>query len=243
MKLLFENWRRYLNESYQDRAAEAFRETIEAEDKLLFYEWLVNDLKDEAFIKWIEIHQARAQWVAPRNASWDPYDTTIHMMPMTIKSPSDACNDYLYLNGTTYGASKFEQDRRKETGEAWSEEINHEFWEEGEKLTKQFQADRKEITEHLNQIKVKFPYDLFAEFDCKEKMSLLDELVRQVRNCPYQTYSGPVAEAKSAKYTQSKLTPYEKCVIEFQHKASAEAEMERLPRFEARTPDSQDGET
>ena len=97
--------------------------------------------------------------------------------------------------------------------------------------------------EHLKQVKVKFPYELFAEFDCKEKMSLLDELVRQVVDCPYQTYSGPVAEAKSAKYTQSKLTPYEKCVIEFQHKAAAEAEIESLPRFDERTPDSQDGET
>ena len=225
MKLLFENWRKHLNEEKIE---------IEAEDKLLFYEWLVNDLKDETFIKWIEIHQERAKWVAPREGYLNPAEREYIWHPWELKKPSDACT-LRHLFDMPPGLTKAARAASEKAGVRWSREVEEEVWAAGEARLEQFNAAHKEILEHLEQIKVKFPYDLFAEFDCKQKMEHLDELVKSVVRCPYQTYSGPVSEVLSTKSLQNEPTPYEKCIKEFQDQSSAESEIEELDPYRWRS--------
>ena len=212
---------------------------IEAEDRFLFYEWLVKDLKDEAFIKWIEIHQEWAKWYAPRHGNYDSFFRETDHTPMDLEKPSDACK--LPLWRWPAGAEIYARPEWERAGKKWTTEVSNKFYAEANALTEQFIAAHKEILEHLEQVKVKFPYDL-SEFDCKQKMEHLDELVKSVVRCPYPTYSGPVSEVLSTKSSQNEPTSYEKCIKKLNKEAAlqaaTDAEIKSLLRRRARTPDS-----
>jgi len=228
MKLIMEGWRDWVGLGKKVEPEEEVIESgIQDEDKLIFYEWLVSDLKDEAFIKWIEIHQERAKWVAPRNAWVDPYDREVMMRPLELKRPRDACK--VDLTGMPWGTSEVEKQEARVAGQKWTTEMSNKFWQEGKKLTEQFNAAYEEIEEHLAEIKFKFPYDVFAGLDCKQKMEHLDQLVELVIICPYPPdHSGPLSEILSTKNLQNKPTPYEACIIEFKQRHDASAEVERV---------------
>jgi len=232
MKLIMESWRDWVG---LGKKAEPEEEVIESgvqdEDKLIFYEWLVSDLKDQAFIKWIEIHQERAKWVAPRNAWVEPYDRAVMMRPIELKRPRDACK--LDLSKIPWGTGMLDHEKRSYATVSLSgpsvKMIKDKFWQEGKKLTEQFNAAYEEIEEHLAEIKFKFPYDVFAGLDCKQKMEHLDQLVELVIICPYPPdHSGPLSEILSTKNLQNKPTPYEACIIEFKQQHDAAAEVERV---------------
>ena len=239
-----ENWRQYLNEEEDI--------DIEQEDRFLFYEWLTNEIKDKLFKNWIKIHQRRARYVAPRYGIWDPYDRTAELYPEKIEKPSDACSFSLYnIDGAVLYAMR--QYIEKEQGlyqyaiqnpedshnlgidpyapfkSTWDTNKANKAYHEANELLEIFDNSYKEIKMHLDEIKLKFPYDLFAEFDCQEKMKRLDFLVAKTIECPYTPdYSMSVSEVLSTKNLKGAPTPYEKCVIEFEARTSAEDEIKKI---------------
>ena len=219
MKLLMENWRKYLNE---EEVAD-----VDQEDRYLFYEWLTNEIKDEPFKNWIKIHQERAKYVAPRFGIWDSHDRTADLYPKKIENPSDACSFSLY---NIDGAELYAMRQYIETGsDVWDRDKANQVYHEAKQLLEKFNNSYKKIKRHLDEIKLKFPYDLFWEFDCQEKMKRLDFLVNKTIECPYPPdYSMTVSEVLSTKNLKGAPTPYEKCVIEFKMRDDAEAEVETV---------------
>ena len=219
MKLLMENWRKYLNE---EEVAD-----VDQEDRYLFYEWLTNEIKDEPFKNWIKIHQERAKYVAPRFGIYDSSGRATYLYPKKIEKPSDACSFSLY---NIDGAELYAMRQYIETGsDVWDRDKANKAYHEANELLEKFKNSYKKIKMHLNEIKLKFPYDLFWEFDCQEKMKRLDFLVNKTIECPYPPdYSMTVSEVLSTKNLKGAPTPYEKCVIEFKMRDDAEAEVETV---------------
>ena len=226
MKLLFENWRKYLNEAISPYGAQwkAMAKSIKQEDRYIFYEWLTNEAKDGLFKNWIEIHQERGKYVAPRYGYYDPYYGS-EWAPREIKKHSDACK--LGLNSVPHGATEY----AKKYGNfpTWDRGVENKVYAIEKELAENFTKAEKEIAMHLHKIKLKFPYDVFPEFDCKEKMMLLDILVHEVISCPYPPeYSMADYEMLATENLEGSRTPYEKCAIEFNNRTSAEDEINRI---------------
>tara|TARA_R100001163_G_C4981142_1_gene137237 strand:+ start:69 stop:737 length:669 start_codon:yes stop_codon:yes gene_type:complete len=203
---------------------------VDQEDRYLFYEWLTNEIKDELFKNWIKIHQERAKYVAPRFGIWDSSDRTANLYPKKIEKPSDACSFNLYnIDGAVpYARTQFDKEEQALKG-VWDRDKANKAYQEANELLEIFHNSYKEIKMHLNEIKLKFPYDLFWQFDCQKKMKRLDFLVNKTIECPYPPdYSMTVSEVLSTKNLKGAPTPYEKCVIEFKMRDDAEAEVETV---------------
>lgn len=223
MKLIMENWRKYLKEEEEKDM------DISQEDKFLFYEWLTSEIKDGLFKNWIEIHQKRARYVAPRYGDYYEASRESWLSPRKIEKPSDACTFDLY---NTHGADHYAEQQSADG--TWDRERSNKAYYESKELLEKFRNSHEEIKTHLDKIKLKFPYDIFPELDCREKMKRLDRLVIEAVWCPYPPdYSMTVSErlsAKNLKKIEGEPTPYEKCVIKFKNRKDAEDEVPDLPR-------------
>ena len=215
MKLLMENWREFLNERNTFHGEIAIKD----DDRLLFYEWLVNDLKDEDFKKWIKTHQERAKYLPP-NQAWDD---TYRWAPRTGTNPLSATERALCPLAPTY-VDSFGQ----ENGPGPTPLSDHP--RKADELRARFLRERISIARHLKEIKIKFPYDVVPELSCEQKMEYLDKLVEWIIFCPYPpTREGDqsISEVLSnfTKYGANEPTPYEKCTADFRARQGAEEEV------------------
>ena len=209
---------------------------LEAEN--VFYDWLVNDIKDNVFIKWIKTHAERAEWVAPRHAVYqyrgatDGSDSEYKAnesgkcMPKKIQS----LQDYISLGGEICDLDLFTP-HKCEPGSTWKWTTSQDGRPgppDAVDASKQYPREYWATSRHINKIKIKFPYDVDPEADCAQKMKLLDEIVKRIIICPPPRNGGALQEWTEKIGSETQFTPYEVCTIELTATSATEKEMAAL---------------
>jgi len=214
MKLLFENWRKYLNESSEShrdwqwlatlrKELGSSQEDVDPEAINLFHEWLVYDVKDKVIIDWIQAHKERIKYMGPRRRYRDPHLRRHIDQPIEVDEP-----DYTHCDiNLTFGEPGVGEQR-----ERWVA----------------FKTIYEKTRIHVEQIKKKFPYDVFQDIEnCALKLEHLDELAKAFVYCPYLRPEGDKKTIQEH-VELDQPTPYELCAQDLRAQHGAEEEIRQI---------------
>jgi len=189
MKLIMENWRGYVNEVNRAGRAKEISKQIAKDNPhaiSMFYEWLVNEKKDQVFINWIKIHKERVKYMALRQAGkeevkddWGP------MVPVetrtVLKHVSFEIDDPNYTHcESPDGRVPWQQSPwevnlvdisgnpllRRDRGTRRA--LDHRYLgrtgqAQDVQRRDEFVRAFKSTLKHVDKIKMKFPYDVFPD--------------------------------------------------------------------------------
>jgi hypothetical protein len=205
MKLLFENWRKYLNEEETLRWEKDAEDVWDEVNSMLVFSWIKNSRYDTILQQYADSHSLFLEWV-------------LHELNDPLaKKYAEMFGEYYRSRQPGFAAAGEEIFSSGRIVPGFYADISRAAGYPG--MVGKLNRLAKEVYSHLKSIAMDFPYDGFPGEDCERKLELL-------RYLPVSFIYQPFARAPVEQESEMKLvaevgedddSPYEKCAAKLAH--------------------------